>query len=191
MGSQLDFDPHSQRKLMMRAFRSLIVLTLVILPAAVAAQGNPVSNTARDLAKETGANLLAAAQAMPADKYGFKPTPAQWTFGELIVHIEGDNRITCGGISGATPDAGPTLAPTDPKEKLVAALQRSLAFCDAALARVTDIKLGDMVSYYGHSAPRAAAVLGLVADWSDHYGQQAIYLRLSGVLPPSARQGGM
>ncbi len=45
---------------MMRAFRSLIVLTLVILPAAVAAQGNPVSNTARDLAKETGANLLAA-----------------------------------------------------------------------------------------------------------------------------------
>ena len=176
---------------MMRAIRSLIVWTFVILPAAVAAQGNPVSNTARELAKETGANLLAAAQAMPADKYGFKPTPAQWTFGELIVHIEGDNRITCAAISGARPGTEPKLAPTDPKEKLVAALQRSLAFCDAALAQVTDAKLADSVSYYGHSAPRAAAVLGLVVDWSDHYGQQAVYLRLNGVLPPSARQGGM
>ncbi len=74
---------------------------------------------------------------------------------------------------------------------LVTALQRSLAFCDGALAQVTDARLGEMVSYYGHSAPRAAAVLGLVVDWSDHYGQQAVYLRLNGVLPPSARQGGM
>ena len=176
---------------MMRAFRSLIVLTLVTLSAAVAAQGNPVSNTARELAKQTGANLLAAAQAMPADKYGFKPTPAQRTFGELTVHIEGDNRITCAAISGTTPGTEPKLAPTDPKEKLVAALQRSLAFCDAALAHVTDAKLAHSVSYYGHNAPRAAAVLGLVVDWSDHYGQQAVYLRLNGVLPPSARQGGM
>src|SRR6266496_5598966 len=105
---------------MMRAIRSLIVWTFVILPAAVAAQGNPVSNTARELAKETGANLLAAAQAMPADKYRFKPTPAQRTFGELIVHIEGDNRITCTAISGAPPAAEPKLAPTDSKEALVA-----------------------------------------------------------------------
>ncbi len=176
---------------MMRALRSLVVLAFVVTPATITAQGNPVSNTARELAKEAGTNLLAAAQAMPADKYAFKPTPAQRTFGELIVHIEGDNRITCDAISGATPDADPKVVPADAKEKLVAALQRSLAFCDAALAQVTDIKLGDMVSYYGHSAPRAAAVLGLVADWSDHYGQQAIYLRLNGVLPPSARQGGM
>jgi len=56
---------------------------------------------------------------------------------------------------------------------------------------VTDAKLGDTVSYYGPSSPRAPAVLELVADWSNHYSQQAIYLRLNGVMPPSARQGGM
>ncbi len=175
----------------MRALRSLVVFAFVLTPALSTAQGNPVSNTARALAKEASANLLAAAQAMPADKYGFKPTPAQRTFGALIVHIEGDNRITCAAISGTTPDAEPKVAASDPKETLVAALQHSLAFCDAALAQVTDAKLGEMVSYYGHSAPRAPAVLGLVVDWSDHYGQQAIYLRLNGVLPPSAHQGGM
>ncbi len=105
----MDFGPHAQRELMMGMFRSLLAFAIVVTPATIAAQGNPVSNTAGELAKETGANLLAAAQAMPADKYGFKPTPAQRTFGELIVHIEGDNRITCAAISGATPDAEPKL----------------------------------------------------------------------------------
>jgi hypothetical protein len=32
------------------------------------------------------------------------------------------------------------------------------------------------------------AFIGLIADWADHYGQQAIYLRLNGVLPPTARE---
>ncbi len=50
----------------MRALRALVVLALVVTPATSTAQSNPVSNTARELAKETGANLLAAAQAMPA-----------------------------------------------------------------------------------------------------------------------------
>jgi len=72
----LDFGPHSQRELIMRALRSLVVFAFVLTPALSTAQGNPVSNTARALAKEASANLLAAAQAMPADKYGFKPTPA-------------------------------------------------------------------------------------------------------------------
>jgi uncharacterized damage-inducible protein DinB len=171
---------------MMRA--PLVVAVLVAVPAVGMAQGNPVSNTARDFAKGAGANLLAAAQAMPAAKYGFKPTAAQWTFAQVVIHIADDNRITCAAIAGTAPDSAAKLAPTDPKAKLVAALQHSLAVCDSALAHVSDATLGDTVTYYGDKAPRAAAVLGLIADWSDHYGQQAIYLRLNGVLPPTARR---
>ena len=171
----------------MRMRRSLLAFACVVTPAALLAQGNPVSNAVRELAREKSKNLLAAAEAMPADKYGFKPTPAQISFGELIAHIQGDNRTTCAAIGGATPAVEAKPAPTDGKEKLVPALQRSLAFCDAALARVTDAKLGDLVSYYGHNASRAVAFIGLIADWADHYGQQAIYLRLNGVLPPTAR----
>jgi hypothetical protein len=168
-------------------FRSLLLVALSATPAALVAQDNPVSNAVRQVAGESSKNLLAAAEAMPADKYGFKPTPAQMTFGELIIHIQGDNRTTCAAIGGAKPAAETKLAPTDAKETLVSALQRSLAFCDAALARVNDAKLGDVVSYYGHNASRVAALIGLVIDWADHYGQQAIYLRLNGVLPPTAR----
>ncbi len=171
----------------MRMFRSFLLVVLFATPGALLAQDNPVSNAVRQVARASSKNLLAAAEAMPADKYGFKPTPAQMTFGELIIHIQGDNRTTCAAIGGAKPAAEAKLAPTDAKEKLVPALQRSLAFCDAALAQVNDAKLGDVVSYYGHNAARVVALIGLVIDWADHYGQQAIYLRLNGVLPPTAR----
>jgi uncharacterized damage-inducible protein DinB len=171
----------------MRLFRSIVLSIFFAAPLTLLAQGNPVANAVRESARDNGKNLLAAAEAMPADKYGYKPTPAQMTFGELIVHIQGDNRITCSAIGGSQPAAEATLAPTDPKEKLVSALQRSLAICDAALAQVKDSQLGDAVSYYGHSASRATALIGLITDWADHYSQQAIYLRLNGVLPPTAR----
>ncbi len=60
------------------------LVTCSSTPAALAAQSNPVSNAVRATPRDNGKNLLAAAQAMPADKYGYKPTPAQMTFGELI-----------------------------------------------------------------------------------------------------------
>jgi uncharacterized damage-inducible protein DinB len=171
----------------MRLFRTVFVSTLIVIPGVVAAQGNPVSDAVRESARDNGKNLLAAAAAMPAEKYGYKPTPAQMTFGQLIVHIQGDNRITCAAIGGNPPAAEPALSATDAKDKLVAALERSLDFCAAAHATASDAQLGAMVPYYGHNAPRASAMIGLVTDWANHYGQQAMYLRLNGVLPPTAR----
>ncbi len=89
----------------------------------------------------------------PPNEYGYKPTPAQMPFGELIAHIVHDNQITCTAIGGTAPAAEAKPAPTDPKEMLVAALKRSIAFCTAALVTATDAKLGDMVLYYRHSSP--------------------------------------
>lgn len=174
----------------MHALRSSLVLALIASPVALAAQGNPVSTAVQRMGRGHSRHLLASAQAMPADKYGFKPTPAQMTFGELIAHIVEDNGITCGTISGKTSEA-PKVTGTDSKDKLVAALQTSLTFCEGALAGLSDAKLGETVSWYGSNTTRAMAAVGLIDDWSDHYAMQAIYLRLNGVLPPTARQGGM
>jgi len=172
----------------MPTLRALVIAAVVTSP--LAAQANPVSTAIRRTAAEHSKNLLAAAQALPADKYGFKPTPAQMTFGELIAHIADDNGITCGAVGGKPSDAA-KVSGSDGKDKLVAALQASLAFCDAALSSLTDADLGATVNWYGSSTTRAMAAVGLVDDWSDHYALQAIYLRLNGILPPTARQGGM
>jgi hypothetical protein len=63
-------------------------------------------------------------------------------------------------------------------------------FCDAALAGTTDATLGDSVTYYGDRAVRARALVGIVQDWASHYSQLAMYLRLNGILPPTARRPG-
>jgi uncharacterized damage-inducible protein DinB len=163
-------------------------ILLVVAVHPISAQARPVSAAIRSFAEHSGKNLLAAAQAMPADKYNYRPTRAQMTFAELIAHIEHDNRTTCSSFSGVKPAAEPNVSPSDSKEKLVAALQRSLTFCNSALARLSDANLGDPVSWYGDKTTRATAAIGLLTDWADHYGQQAIYLRLNGLLPPTARK---
>jgi DinB family protein len=174
----------------MSATATAIALSLVVATAA-RSQANPVSSTFRAFAANESKNLLAAAEAMPADKYSFKPTPAQLTFGGIIVHIAGDNHITCSAIAGLKPDVPAKVSPTAPKEEQLAALRSSIEFCQSTLAKVTDAMLADTVSWYGGKSKRVGAMIGLVEDWSDHYSQQAGYLRLNGILPPTAKKEGM
>ena len=50
--------------------------------------------------KHVGKNLMAAADEMPGDKYGFKPTEAQMSFGAIVVHLAQGNDYFCGTIAG-------------------------------------------------------------------------------------------
>ena len=165
---------------------ALFLLAALVAPATHVSE-NPASDAFRHTAESHSKAMLAAAKLMPADKYGYRPTPAQRSFGETIAHIVSDSHITCSAIAGVSAGEEQKLAGSDAKEKLVSALQSTLAFCRGALASVSDAKLGDSVTYYGDRAVRVQALIGLVDDWSDHYSQLAMYLRLNGILPPTAK----
>lgn len=166
---------------------------MMFLPLAASAQGGgeSVSKHFQAFVTHHTKNLIDAAESMPAAKYNYKPTAAQWTFGKIIAHMAGDNRITCSAIAGAAPEKSPEPSATASKEELVSALKNSLTFCAQAVAKVNDGMLGDSVSYYGERATRVSPLIGLVEDWSDHYSQLAGYLRLNNVLPPTAKNAGM
>lgn len=167
-----------------------LLLSLLLAASALAQQnksGNPVTDTVRNLLQRESRNLAAAAEEMPADKYNFKPTQQQMTFGKLVTHIAESNNFLCAKLSD---QARPIekLSENDPKEKLVAALKSSFDFCQKALAQVQDAQLDQPVTLFGgRQAPKAAALIGLTNDWADHYGAAAIYLRLNGLLPPTAQ----
>jgi DinB family protein len=154
-------------------------------PAAPVA--NPVTTVVKSQLTRYAKNMVAAAQSMPAEKYGFKPTPEMNTFGHLVTHIVESNNLLCSKLSGAArPEV--KLAETEGKEKLVSALQASFEFCSTALANVDDSKLGEQIVFFGNRpASRAAGLIGLSDGWNDHYGTEAIYLRLNGILPPTAQ----
>jgi uncharacterized damage-inducible protein DinB len=167
-----------------------IVLATWCLAAAGAAegQGTPVSDALRSSAQRAGRNLVAAAEEMPAAKYAFKPTKAQMTFGEVIVHLSGGNDFLCSHIAGVEAPKRADLSKGAPKDKLVARLRESFRFCDSALADVDDSKLSEKVKYFDEGEiTRAAAMAGAVEDWAGHYSQLAVYLRLNGLLPPTAK----
>lgn len=155
-----------------------------------AASSNPVSDALRASLKRAEENLLAAAREMPADKYSSAPTPAQMSFGKLVLHVAGSNDFMCSTISGNKAPERSKLEPGDAKEKLVSALEQSFQYCHTSLANVTDSNLGEEVPFFGgRKISRAAAVLGLAEDWGDHYSLAATELRLNGLLPPTAKTG--
>lgn len=149
---------------------------------------NPVSNALRRMVETESRNTVAAAEEMPADKYGFRPTPQQITFGHLVAHMSDANHRFCSMISGAEMPKTAPAKDTDPKDALVAALKSSFDFCAQSLAKVDDSKLGDQVPFFGgRLASRGAIVLILAQDYGDHYSMASVYLRLNGLLPPTAQ----
>ena len=161
-------------------------------PAAPAAQTapvkDPVATALRMLLPRSRNNILGAITAMPADKFNYKPTPDQMTFAHLVVHIIGSNNGTCAKAGDVPAPKVEEAKETDSKEKLLAAATASFDFCGEALGKMDDSTLGDTVELFGgHQFPRAMAALGLASGWADHYGAAAMYLRLNGILPPSAQ----
>jgi hypothetical protein len=157
-------------------------------PASTAPVANPVSSTVKQQLTRFSKNMVAAAEAMPAEKYNFKPTPEMNTFAHLTIHIAQGNVHLCSKISGTAAPEAAKLTETDSKDKLVAALKASFDFCSTALAAVDDSKLSDPLTLFGSfPSSRAGALIALSDGFSDHYGAQAIYLRLNGILPPTAK----
>ena len=156
--------------------------------AAPAATKDPVSTSLRFLLQRSQGNTVGAVEAMPADKFSYKPTPDQETFVHLVVHIIGFNNSFCAKAADVPAPKVDDPKETDSKDQLVAAVKASYSFCSDVLGKTDDSKLGDSIEIFGgRQAPRAMASLILASGWADHYAAAAMYLRLNGILPPSAQ----
>lgn len=167
-----------------------LTLLLAAAPSLAAAQtAAPVAKAFRDDASAKATNLIAAAETMPADKYGFKPTPAQMSFAQVVLHLAQGNDLLCGAIGGMKAPTRARLADTSSKDVLVARLKETFKFCDDALANLDDSKLAEEVPLFGGRMYTRAAIMTITTgDWADHYSQSAIYLRMNGQLPPTAKK---
>jgi hypothetical protein len=129
-----------------------------------------------------GDRLLSAFESIPADKYDYRPTPMQQTIGFIAQHLEAANYGLCEKLGGPTrmktpKDALPdTIKARWPKDTLIARLDASLRFCDDAIERLPNLQ----------SAALASTLLAVETDLAEHYSQIAVYMRLLGLVPPSA-----
>ncbi|MGH7517285.1 MAG: hypothetical protein ACREOC_07425 [Gemmatimonadales bacterium] len=82
------------------------------------------------------------------------------------------------------------LVAEDSKAKLVGRLRETFQCCESALAKVNNSNLDAKAPYFGNrEVSRAQAMFAGVEDWGGHYSHLAVYLRLNGLLPPTAKRG--
>ena len=134
--------------------------------------------------------MVKISDAMPAEQFGFKATPAERSYAEQIMHcVIIDNQILRLLRSSApVPAANPGAAS---KDEVMKALSDSFDFGLAAIKQQTDQTMGQVeqvppqLQFLGAST-RSRLVSFMLGHTWDIYGQMAVYLRLNGIVPPAS-----
>ena len=156
-------------------------------------------NALQVLAKLTEKVIVSAADAMPADKYGFAPTDGEFkgvrTFGQMVKHLSATNYILAAAALGEEPpaDLGDELGPeaVRTKAEILKYLNGSFAYLDKAIEAIGQktmpVKSSPISPLKSGEATREALVVESLFHAADHYGQMVEYLRMNGVVPPASR----
>jgi len=141
----------------------------------------------------TRESITAIADAMPEDKWDFKSTPAQRSFGEQVMHIVTTDVRLIGTLGGKTP-APKINDQAKTKADVMAALKASFDYAEAVVKEFNDQQLAERVQslpFMGPSTSRLRVIYFDFGHSQDIYGQMAVYLRLNGITPPASRRGGI
>jgi uncharacterized damage-inducible protein DinB len=138
-----------------------------------------------------GKKLITMAEDFPEDKYDFKPTPAQRSFAEQLLHVAGSNYFFTNLANGQKPPAeeDPKRDQYKTKADVVAFVKKSFADGAAAIKAKGDKGMSDlMVDPFSHQQTRVSDfAYGFVEHCGEHYGQLVGYYRLSSLVPPESR----
>ena len=149
--------------------------------------------------KSVQSQIVSAAEAMPADKYGFAPTEGEFrgvrTFGQEVKHLAATNHILAAAALGEEPpvDAGDELGPerVRTKSEILDYLNASFVHLGKAIDAIGDTRMPVKSSPISPLPASATTRLGLTVEALihafNHYGQMVEYLRMNGVVPPASR----
>jgi uncharacterized damage-inducible protein DinB len=154
-------------------------------PAVTTLAGDVQADWARTRGLITG-----IAEAMPEDKYSFKATPAEQSFGERVMHIATTDLFVLRTLGGKT--APPMInAKATSKADILAALKQTFDYGEAVIKEFNDQQWTERVApppFMGPSASRVRIVYFDMQHSEDIYGQLVVYLRLNGGVPPASQR---
>ena len=175
------------------------IVVLFMSSVALAQKRPPEPKTIPDsinfIWKDIERDFTSLADAMPEDKWSFKPTQGEFkdarTFGEQVKHVACGNEAWAKQMSGEKPPArcdlgGPNPAKT--KTEILAYLHDSFSMIDKVIGDTDADNLlhPNPGQYWGPN--RLSALTATVWHISDHYGQLVEYLRMNGIVPPASRR---
>jgi uncharacterized damage-inducible protein DinB len=176
---------------MTRVIRGLAVIAAVaaLTAARPAAQTASIkADFTKDWAQQKD-TLAKIAAAMPDDKFGFKATPPERSFGEHVLHIAQINVMVLQTL-GAKAAAPQIDMKATSKAAMIKAMNDSFDYGTAILNEQTDASMVGTIQgppWMGPST-RARMFAFLVGHTQDTYGQMVVYLRLNGLVPPASQR---
>ncbi len=131
--------------------------------------------------------LIALAQAIPAEKYSWRPAPGVRSTGEVFMHIAGTNFYLLSLVGHKLPAdfesvKGEKVA-TD-KAQVIEWLKRSLDAVREAHAAATPADLKKTEKFFDHEVTEEGIYLRILIHDNEHMGQLIAYARMNGVVPP-------
>jgi len=150
---------------------------------------DPEVKVVLDSWNEIGRKLIAMAEDFPEDKYDFKPTPAQRTFAEQLLHAAGSNYYFTDTVMGLKlPTGDPPRDQYKTKADVVAFVKKSFADGAAAIQSQGEQGMTREVVYFPQQKARVLDIAyGIIEHSGEHYGQLVVYYRLAGLVPPESR----
>jgi len=140
---------------------------------------------------DVGRKLIAMAEDFPEDKYDFKPTPAERSFAEQLLHAANANYFFTNPAMGLKPPPGedPKRDQYKTKAALVEFVKKAFADGAAAIRQKGDKGMNDLiVDPFANQQVRVADMAwGLLEHSGEHYGQLVVYYRVAGLVPPESR----
>jgi uncharacterized damage-inducible protein DinB len=126
-----------------------------------------------------------AAEKMPEEFYGYRPTPDVRTFGQLVGHLADSNVMLCSMAFGEKKEPWTVEKTKTSKADLVAALKESIGVCDRVFA-LGDADLAKGIALFGSDTTRFALAGLIIGHEFEHYGNMVTYMRIKGLVPPSS-----
>src|SRR5246127_4855381 len=151
---------------------------------------DPEVKVVLDSWSEIGRKLIAMAEDFPEDKYDFKPTPAQRSFAEQLLHAAGANYFFTNPVMGKEPQAAedPKREQYKSKADIIAFVKKSFADGANAIQSKGEKGLTTEVVYTPEQKARVIDIAyGIIEHSGEHYGQLVVYYRLAGLVPPGSR----
>lgn len=133
-------------------------------------------------------NVIKAAEKMPDADYRFAPTPDIRTFARIVNHITEAQLHTCTALTGTAFDAKMVPSDTADKATILAGLKASFDLCDKAYGALTNENMAEMVAMGPAKRSRTGYAWGNVSHDNEQYAELSTYLRLKGLVPPTAEK---
>ena len=161
--------------------------------AAIAASSLFAQSTSSGMAKElvatwerAAADIIDVAEAMPEERYDFKPTPDMRTFGDQLVHVAGIVQRfidTAKGTKSESDHPHKTMT----KAEIVGLVKQTIQAGQETIGSLTDAQMVEQVKFpFGdRMVTRYGYWMGPLYQLANHYGQLVVYLRLNGIVPPA------